>query len=100
MTQGEGEDSHVYTVVVSAEEEYSIWPADREIPAGWRAAGRTGRKDECLAYIRETWTDMRPLSLRKAMELQTSRANATSAKVSSVPAPPQVPTPPRPTSST
>jgi MbtH protein len=54
--------------VVNDEEQYSIWLADREIPAGWRATGPSGAKAECLAYIEEVWTDMRPLSLRKAME--------------------------------
>ena len=37
------------------------------VTLGWRDAGKTGTKDECLAWIKETWTDMRPLSLRKAM---------------------------------
>ena len=50
------------------EEQYSIWPADRELPLGWFDAGKTGTKAECLAYIQEVWTDMRPLSLRKKME--------------------------------
>jgi len=57
-----------FTVVVNHEEQYSIWPAQREIPAGWRAAGKTGKKKECLEYIEEVWTDMRPLSLRKEMD--------------------------------
>ena len=54
-------------VVVNAEEQYSIWFADREPPLGWREVGKTGPKAECLAYIKEVWTDMRPLSLRKKM---------------------------------
>ncbi len=58
----------VFNVVVNHEEQYSIWPADREIPNGWRAAGKSGKKQECLAYIEEVWTDMRPLSLRKQMD--------------------------------
>ena len=62
------EDRTIYTVVVNHEEQYSIWPAHREMPAGWRDAGKTGLKDECLAYVREVWTDMRPLSLRRRME--------------------------------
>jgi MbtH protein len=57
-----------YTVVVNDEEQYSIWPADRDIPAGWRVTGVVGSKDECLAHIEEVWTDMRPLSLRRRME--------------------------------
>ena len=62
------EDVTIYKVVVNHEEQYSIWPADREIPLGWRDAGKTGPKAECLAYIEAVWTDMRPLSLRKKME--------------------------------
>ena len=61
-------DKTIYTVVVNHEEQYSIWPSDREIPLGWRDAGKTGTKAECLAYIEEVWTDMRPLSLRKQMD--------------------------------
>ena len=57
-----------FNVVLNHEEQYSIWPAQREIPAGWKAAGKTGKKKECLEYIEQVWTDMRPLSLRKKME--------------------------------
>jgi MbtH protein len=62
------EDTTVYRVVVNHEEQYSIWPADREIPHGWRDVGKSGPKAECLAYIKEVWTDMRPLSQRKQMD--------------------------------
>jgi MbtH protein len=55
------------TVVVNDEEQYSIWPADRELPGGWRRDGFTGTEEECLAHIDETWTDMRPASLRRWM---------------------------------
>lgn len=55
-------------VVVNDEEQYSIWPADRDNPPGWRDAGKQGTKDECLAWIEQVWTDMRPASLRKAMD--------------------------------
>ena len=64
----ENEDTTIYKVVVNHEEQYSIWPADRENPLGWNDAGKSGPKAECLAYIKEVWTDMRPLSLRKRME--------------------------------
>ncbi|MDW5329213.1 MbtH family protein [Plantactinospora sp. KLBMP9567] len=64
----ETDDDRRYTVVVNHEEQYSIWPADQEIPAGWREGGRAGSKEECLAHIREVWTDMRPLSLRRQMD--------------------------------
>jgi MbtH protein len=59
-----------YKVVVNHEEQYSIWPDWKELPPGWRYGEKTGTKDECLAHIKEVWTDMRPLSLRKAMEAQ------------------------------
>ena len=53
-----------HMVVVNLEEQYSIWPADRPVPAGWREEGKQGSKDECLDYIEQVWTDMRPLSVR------------------------------------
>ena len=69
MSWEDREDTTIYTVVMNHEEQYSIWPAHRELPLGWNAVGdKTGPKDECLAYIKEVWTDMRPLSLRKKME--------------------------------
>jgi len=68
MAQDELEDTTIYKVVVNHEEQYSIWPADRENPLGWSDVGKAGAKAECLAYIKEVWTDMRPLSLRKKME--------------------------------
>lgn len=61
----EQEDQTLYTVVVNHEEQYSLWPAERELPLGWREAGKRGRKDECLAYIEQVWTDLRPASLRE-----------------------------------
>jgi MbtH protein len=66
------DDDRDYRVVVNDEEQYSIWPQGRELPSGWRDAGRSGKKAECLAYIEEVWTDMRPLSLRRAMEQGSS----------------------------
>ncbi|MCU7495888.1 MAG: MbtH family protein [Ignavibacteria bacterium] len=68
MREDEKEDTTIYKVVVNHEEQYSIWPADRENPLGWKDAGKVGLKPECLSYIKEVWTDMRPLSLRKKME--------------------------------
>ena len=60
----------IYEVVVNLEEQYSIWPKRKEIPYGWRVAGKFGPKDECLAYIKEVWTDMRPKSLRDAENIE------------------------------
>jgi MbtH protein len=68
MNRDEEEDTTIYNVVMNHEEQYSIWPVDREIPGGWSAVGKSGPKAECLEYIKEVWTDMRPLSLRKKME--------------------------------
>jgi MbtH protein len=68
MGYEETEDTTVYKVVVNHEEQFSIWPVDKENALGWRDVGKSGRKAECLAYIEEVWTDMRPLSLRKKME--------------------------------
>jgi len=62
------EDTTVYKVVVNHEEQYSIWPEYKENPRGWKDVGKAGLKAECLALIKEVWTDMRPLSLRKKME--------------------------------
>jgi MbtH protein len=68
MSHEQEDDKTIYKAVVNHEEQYSIWPAQRELPLGWRDAGKEGTKAECLAYIEEVWTDMRPLSLRKKME--------------------------------
>lgn len=62
------DDTTIYEVVLNDEEQYSIWPAHREIPAGWRTAGKSGSKQECLDYVNEVWTDMRPKSLRDRMD--------------------------------
>ncbi|MFG1793139.1 MbtH family protein [Nocardia sp. NPDC049149] len=61
-----------YLVVMNTEEQYSIWDAAQPIPAGWRAEGYSGSKDECLDHIEQVWTDMRPLSLRIHMDQSRS----------------------------
>ena len=60
-------DDAVFKVVINEEAQYSIWPDHKVIPAGWSVAGPTAKKAECLAFIKENWTDMRPLSLRQHM---------------------------------
>lgn len=60
-------DARNYCVVVNDEEQYSIWPAGREVPPGWRETGVTGSKADCLAHIETVWVDMRPLSVRRVM---------------------------------
>lgn len=72
------DDTTIYHVVVNYEEQYSIWPEYKEVPIGWRTVGKSGPKQECLDYIRDVWTDMRPLSLRRHME-ETSLQEAASA---------------------
>jgi MbtH protein len=58
------QDRAVYMVVVNDEEQYSLWPVERPVPAGWRQVGAVGRMHECLDYIDAVWSDMHPLSLR------------------------------------
>lgn len=66
------QDTAPFRAVVNHEEQYSIWPADRDLPAGWRETGVVGTKQECLDYIERVWTDMRPLSLRQHMDSATA----------------------------
>lgn len=68
MAWNDQEDTTIYAVVVNHEAQYSIWPADRELPLGWHREGFSGDKASCLARIQEVWTDMRPLSLRRRTE--------------------------------
>ncbi|SFW72975.1 MbtH family protein [Amycolatopsis australiensis] len=62
MTEAVAEE---YEVVVNTEEQYSIWRTGRQVPAGWRTVGKSGTREDCLGYIEENWTDMRPLSVRR-----------------------------------
>lgn len=71
MDNGTVEQERSYFVVVNSEEQYSIWPTDRNIPLGWRPVGPTGSRDECVSYIKETWVDMRPLTVRRQMSQAT-----------------------------
>lgn len=76
MSWDEEDDTTIYEVVVNHEEQYSIWFAERELPLGWKTVGKRGTKKECLDYIEEVWTDMRPLSLRMQMEEAERAARA------------------------
>jgi len=69
----EEEDTREYVVLVNCEEQYSLWLADLEIPKGWREVFPRNNKKACLEYVKEVWTDMRPLSLRKAMAEASAR---------------------------
>jgi MbtH protein len=75
MDRDDREDTGIYKVVVNHEEQYSIWPVERANALGWRDAGKSGTKAECLSYIKEVWTDMRPLSLRRKMEEAAARSD-------------------------
>ena len=65
--QPEDAAAELFTVVVNHEEQYSLWWAERALPAGWSATGFTGGRQECLDHIDEVWTDLRPASLRAFM---------------------------------
>jgi MbtH protein len=74
MSNEEREDTTIYEAVMNHEEQYSIWPADRDLPLGWSKAGKSGLKPEVLAWIEEVWTDMRPKSLRDKMDADAANA--------------------------
>ncbi|MCF6525325.1 MbtH family NRPS accessory protein [Streptomyces sp. JJ36] len=76
MTAADRDPFPEYRVVVNDEEQYSIWPTARELPAGWRDTGDHGPRQHCLDRIEELWTDMRPRSLRVAMEDEGAGAGA------------------------
>ena len=69
----EQDEQKRYTVVVNDEEQYSIWLVGRDVPDGWTTIGVHGTKDDCLAHIERTWTDMRPRSLREKMAGESGR---------------------------
>ena len=74
MAMDDEQDDTIYLAVMNHEEQYSIWPAHKPMPAGWREAGKRGTKTECLDYIEEVWTDMRPLSLRQRMAAERGQS--------------------------
>jgi MbtH protein len=60
--------TELYRVLVNDEGQYSIWPSDRELPPGWRDGGKTGSKQECLAFVEKVWRDLRPRSVRERLD--------------------------------
>ncbi|TCO54190.1 MbtH family protein [Actinocrispum wychmicini] len=62
------DDDSQYQVLINDEEQYSLWPVTHDVPAGWRAVGKEGSKQDCMSYVDEVWTDMRPRSLREQMD--------------------------------
>jgi uncharacterized protein YbdZ (MbtH family) len=67
VSQSSSDGEQLCVVLINDEEQYSLWPKNKTIPLGWRAVGKEGLKSDCLRYIDEVWTDMRPLSLRRHM---------------------------------
>ncbi len=68
MSMQENQTDALFDVVVNQEQQYSIWACGKAMPLGWVKAGKQGQKQECLDFIKEVWTDMRPLSLRNQMQ--------------------------------
>ena len=64
----DGAEDGRYLVVINDEEQYSVWPQDREIPTGWKPAGKSGSREECLDYIEDAWTDITPRSVQERMD--------------------------------
>jgi MbtH protein len=60
------ETEETYQVVVNHEQQYSLWPTDRELPPGWHTTGPAGTREECLTHIEHVWTDLTPLSVRRS----------------------------------
>lgn len=77
MTNPFEDENAEYLILINDEEQYSLWPAFRDIPSGWKATGPKGKRRECLDWIDKNWTDMRPKSLRDAME-QSARERSSS----------------------
>ena len=70
MPENDQSQAAQFDVVINDEEQYSIWASSRPTPQGWRKVGKSGSKDECLEYIGTVWTDMRPASLRRQMDIK------------------------------
>ncbi len=63
----DNDEARMFIVLINQEEQYSLWPSGRPIPAGWHRVGSEGSRAACLAYIEKVWVDMRPLTLRRKM---------------------------------
>lgn len=66
MTNPFDDPDNNFSVLVNDEEQYSLWPGSVEVPAGWRVELRDRSRQDCLDYVDQHWTDMRPRSLREA----------------------------------
>ncbi|WP_318218890.1 MbtH family protein [Streptomyces sp. SCL15-6] len=61
------DENGTFHVLVNDEGQHSLWPVFVEVPEGWRVVLSDAARDECLEYVEENWTDLRPRSLREAM---------------------------------
>ncbi len=62
------DETGTFLVLVNDEDQHSLWPAFADVPARWQKAFGEASRAECLAYVEENWSDMRPKSLRESME--------------------------------
>ncbi|MER7707477.1 MbtH family protein [Kitasatospora sp. NPDC097605] len=63
MTNPFDNEDGSFFVLVNDEGQHSLWPSFAEVPAGWTAVHGEAARQECLAYVEENWTDLRPKSL-------------------------------------
>jgi MbtH protein len=61
-------EAGAYTVLINSEEQYSLWPSKKAVPAGWTCVGVYGSKTECLEHIEKTWLDITPRSVRERLK--------------------------------
>jgi MbtH protein len=69
------DESAEFLVLVNDEGQHSLWPSFAEVPAGWASQHGPDRRQACLTFIKDHWTDMRPASLIKAMERSKGEGN-------------------------
>lgn len=72
MNPFDDEEAHFF-VLINEEKQYSLWPDHLAVPPGWTRVGPHADKKTCMAWVDETWTDMRPDSLRKQMDLEKKK---------------------------
>ena len=63
------DENGTFLVLVNDEDQHSLWPAFADVPAGWRKVFGEASRVDCLAYVEEHWTDIRPKSLRERLDL-------------------------------
>ncbi|WP_166905371.1 MbtH family protein [Mycobacterium sp. DL440] len=61
------DENGTFYVLVNDEDQHSLWPAFADVPAGWRTVFGAAGRAECLSYVEEIWSDVRPRSLREAL---------------------------------